>query len=134
MRADDVRSRTVHQIPIVDPPPFFQIKPIHFGFQADIALMVTIDENQQGQQPRFIVGRIKQSFAICQAKLSELLGELASGRNHDAKKLVSLGVLTFASFEEASQKSCLARIRQQHQSRMNLPMIHRSFNENFSRS
>jgi hypothetical protein len=49
------------------------------------------------------------------------------GRNHDAKETISLGVLTFSSFENASQKCGLVRICQHQQSRVSLTMIHRCF-------
>jgi hypothetical protein len=56
-----------------------------------------------------------------------LVSRVLPGRNHDAKETISLGVLTFSSFENASQKCGLVRICQHQQSRVSLTMIHRCF-------
>jgi hypothetical protein len=56
-----------------------------------------------------------------------LVSRVLPGRNHDAKETISLGVLTFSSFEKASQERGLVRICQRQQSRVSLTMIHRCF-------
>lgn len=71
VRSRNIRSRAVHQVPIIHPCPFFQTWSAHPLFEILVLFLVMSGRAQKGQQALVSVIRIEQPFAICQLKLPE---------------------------------------------------------------
>jgi hypothetical protein len=110
MLAHQLRSRGVHQIPVIYPAQLLEIEPMQHKFPGFIRARMLIDQDQQPDEPMLMKLRLKQFGRLIQGQRPEGFRDHALIRHAQPQHLIAFTILTGACAKEALQKLRTRRI------------------------
>jgi hypothetical protein len=117
--ADDVRCRTVDQIPIVNPKRTTHVETIDRITAPGVSASVLLNQNEQGEKSLFVPRRFKQRGDVAERECLILASELAKHRHTDSEESITSPVLTSPRLEEAPKHRGMRRATKGFHTAMN---------------
>ena len=110
MRADDIRRRNVHEIPVVDAIGASKIQPVDPLLCRHVGPAVRVREQDHREQPHFVPARVEQLLDFGEREIAELARHCSDLRDREAEEAVSLAVLSGSRLEESQRVDRALRI------------------------